>query len=113
MLQGTHLVNQVLSRRVLTFPHREPYNLDAMLKKNVIQYTVRHTSFGPLIIAFEDGKVCMVNQPGPDVDPAVFMEEKFPSLLYEHNLIDGNSTDPSDPIHGHIAAIMGTLEKKP
>lgn len=84
-----------------------------MLKKTVIQYTVRSTSFGPLIIAFEDGKVCMVNQPGPNVDPAAFIEEKFPSLLYEHKLINGNGTDPTDPIHNHIAAIMDTLEKNP
>jgi hypothetical protein len=79
--------------------------------KTDIQYTIRETSFGPLLIAIQDGKVCMINQSGDESDLLAALEDKFPSALYNHLNVGGVTLSVNDPTQQHIEAIVDLLDK--
>ena len=76
-----------------------------------LQYTIQDTSFGPLLIAFQDGKVCMINQSGDLSDQLAALETKFPSALYNHLNISGMGSLSNDPTQRHIDVIVKVLEE--
>ena len=76
-----------------------------------IQYTIRDTSFGPLLIALQNGKVCMVNQSGDETDLLAALENKFPSALYNHLNVNGTGLLSNDPTQHHIEVILKVLDK--
>jgi hypothetical protein len=79
----------------------------------VIRYTIRDTTFGPILIAFKGGKVCMVHQSGTEVELLVALEDKFPSILWQHTRIDDSQTSTTaDPFSEYADMIMGLLDRE-
>jgi hypothetical protein len=82
--------------------------MQSVLDSLTISYTIRLTSFGPLLVAFQDGKVCMLNQMSNEIDLFTALENKFPPSIYMHQDI---SMDPTNPLQRHVDSILQILDK--
>jgi methylphosphotriester-DNA--protein-cysteine methyltransferase len=91
-----------------TYFRSDASSIQSVLNSLTIFYTIRLTSFGPLLVAFQNDRVCMLNQMANEINLFTALENKFPPSIYMHQDI---SMDPNNPLQLHVESILQLLDK--
>jgi hypothetical protein len=81
-----------------------------ILNRTKIEYTIRATAFGPLLIALQNGQVCMLNQGGTETELLAVLENRYPSSLYLHSNISDSPSIEIDSTTRRIEAILDAVD---
>ncbi|KAK5171818.1 uncharacterized protein LTR77_003454 [Saxophila tyrrhenica] len=79
------------------------------LRDMIIYYDILATSYGPLLVAFHDRKVCKLEL-GTDEELMARLDEEYPALLYIHSGIHQAPQQDANAFHEQIDTIITALE---